>query len=393
MMRRKTLKQILMSLLGGILFMSACAPSVTVTPVLVTQATTATPTPIPTINTLIPTATLTASITPLPTIPTFTPTFDVRTIATATSAPKAECPKENLILIPDLNTFFSDKLWVLKDQALLNFLNEGGTPQTVITAFLRELKWFHPNMILQKDVTGDGIAELILSDNYVVYVFGCKDQQYQPLLSATDDPAWMQEIQFKIVKDMNLNGIPEIITTEYGGHTYTSIKVSIFEWNGSDFSPLIQGESYGDNKYFPYADSSVPAHATMYDTDGNGTLELVLVNDVPRPIASLYSYLIPWRNETDIYGWNGNHYVLNRVEFPSPEFRFQALQDADREVGYGNFGKALLLYQDVIYNEKLRPFSHEILENEIFKSFALDGDQPVPTAVAPDPSEYPGHIC
>ncbi|MCG2788039.1 MAG: hypothetical protein L6461_23370 [Anaerolineae bacterium] len=35
----------------------------------------------------------TPTITPLPTIPTFTPTFDVRTIVTATLAPKAECPK------------------------------------------------------------------------------------------------------------------------------------------------------------------------------------------------------------------------------------------------------------------------------------------------------------
>ncbi len=386
------MKQILMSLLGGILFLTACgqtSPAIQTAPVPIDKAT-ATPSPIPTnTNTSIPTETPTATITPLPTIPTFTPTFDARTIVTVTPAPKAECPKEDPNLIPDLNAFFHQGLWALKDQALLNFLNEGGTLNTVTTAFLREFKWFHPDMILQKDVTGDGIPELIMTDNYVVYVFGCKDKKYKTLLSATDDPAWMQENQFKIAKDMNLNGFPEIITVEYGGHTYTSIKASIFEWNGQEFLPLIQGGRYNDNQYFTFADTSIPAHVTIYDTDRNGTLELVLVSDLPTPIPSLYSYLIPWRNETDIYAWNGTHYILYQIEYSPPEFRFQAAQDADRQVSYGNFDKALSLYQDAIFSNKLKVFSPEVAGNEVAKSAAIDQNLPIPTSVPPNPTEYP----
>jgi hypothetical protein len=400
MIGRNTLKQILISLLGGILFLTACgqAPTSNIPTALISatelntiQNSTASPLPTKTPRERVNEPTITPHPpTPLPTIPTFTPTFDASTIITATPAPTAECPQEDPTLIPDLNTFFNQEgLRSLKDQALLNFLNEGGAPRTVITAFLREFKWFHPDMIIQKDLTGDGVAELILTENYFVYVFGCKDKQYQTLLSDIDELGWMQEIQFKIVKDMNLNGIPEILTIEYGGHAYTSISASIFEWTGSDFSPLIQGESYGDNKYSLSADTSVPAQAAIYDTDGNGTLELVLESNLPMQIPSLYAYLIPWRTETDIYDWNGTHYILNRTEYTSPEFRFQALQDADREVGYGNFDKALLFYQAVISNNKLKVFSPEIAENEIAKSFAIDGSQPVPTPFSPDLKEYP----
>ena len=275
------------------------------------------------------------------------------------------------------------------DEPVLDFLNSGGAPQNLITALRQKFRRLGSNVAVQKDVTGDGVAELILTDGYIVYVFGCKDNKYQALLSDTDDLDWLQEIQFSITEDMNLDGVSELLTVEYGGHFETSIKVSIFEWDGQEFSPLIQGASYSGNNHFTFAHTSVPAHMSIYDTDGNGTLELVLKSDLPTPVPSLYNYLIPWRKETDIYSWNGTHYLLNRIEYSPPEFRFQALQDADHEAGYGNFGKALLLYQDVIYNKKLRPFSHEILENEIFKSFALDENQPIPTAVAPDLTEYP----
>jgi hypothetical protein len=394
MIGRKPLKQILISLLGGILFLTACGQTLPFTPTAPASTinkVTSTPSPVPTnTSTSVPTETPTATITPIPAISTFTPTFDASTILTVTPAPKAECPKGDLALLPDLKTIFNQEdLRYLKDQALLNFLNKGGTPQVIKTTFLREFKRFHPDMIIQKDLTGDGVAELILTENYVVHVFGCKDKQYQILLSDTDDPAWMQKIQFKIVQDMNLNGFPEIIIIEDGGHTYTSIKVSIFEWSGQGFLPLIQGRYYNDNQYFTFADTSVPAQAAIYDTDGKGTLELVLESDLPTPIPSLYTYLMPWRNEKDIYAWNGTHYILNRTEYSSPEFRFQAVQDADRESKYGNSDKALQLYQASISSSKLKAFSREILENEIVKSIAAEENQPAPTSAAPDLNEYP----
>jgi hypothetical protein len=385
-------KNVLHILIAGIFLLTACTgtPSqASSTPS--TESLSPTSSPLPTATQmLVATETPTASITHLPTIPTFTPTFDVSTIVTVTSAAKAECPKFNPDLTPDLGTFFSKNgLRVLMDEPVLDFLNHGGAPQKLITAFRQKYHWLDSNAAIQQDITGDGSTELILTDRYIVYIFGCKDKEYQTLLSYTDEPAWVQEIQFKLMEDMNLNGIPELIATEYGGHTYTSIRASIFEWNGQEFLPLIQGEHYSNNRYSTSADTSVPAHITVYDTDGNGTLEFVLESDLPIPVPALYSYMMPWRNEIDIYAWNGSHYILDRIEYSSPEFRFQAIQDADYEVIHGNLDKALATYQDTIANDKLESFSHEILVNRIMESSAIDGNMPTPTPVPPDITEYP----
>jgi hypothetical protein len=398
MIGRKTLKQILIGVMSGILILSACGQvptgdqlAGTVTPVLVTPSVTTTPSPIPTsTNTASPTATPTASITPLLTILTFTPTFDASTVVTVTPALKAECPKENPNLKLDLNVLFAQEgMQLPKRQAALDFLNNGGTPETLLDAFLQEFRWLPSDQGVQRDVTGDGDDELILNDGRGIIVFGCKDGKYQTLLNQTAEPAWLQIISFKISDDMNNNGIPEIIIDAQGGHTFSSNEVSIFEWDGSDFAALIQGKSFGDNKYLPFADTPVLTNIIIRDTDTNSTLELLLQNDLSIPIPSYYSYLMPWRNEINVYSWNGTHYILSRTEYTSPEFRFQAVQDADREVGYGNFDKALLLYQDVFHNNTLRSFSHEIAVNEIVKSSAIDDNQPTPTPVPPDITEYP----
>ena len=400
MIGRKTLKQILITLLSGVLFLTACgqtssgtAPttlvSVTETKPVPTAISSLLPSKTPRDRTHEPTSTPRPP-TPLPTIPTFTPTFDVSTIVTVTPATKAECPEVNPDLTPNLNAFFSNEgPELLTDQPVLDFLSSGGDPQKLLSAFRQQYSWLASNAAVHQDITGDGVAELILTDGYIVYVFGCRDRQYQTLLSDTDDLAWMQEIQFNIIEDMNLNGVPELITVEYGGHTYTSIKASLFEWIGQEFLPLIQGEAYNDHQYFTFADTSVPGQVTVYDTDGDGTFELVLESDLPMPLPSLYSYLIPWRNEINIYAWNGTHYTLNRVEYTSPEFRFQAIQDADRETLHENYAKALLLYQDAIFNNKLKAFSSDILVNEIAKVIAFDGNQSEPTSVPPDSTEYP----
>jgi len=374
------MKRITIGLLIGILLLSACGQS---SPVPVFENATATPS-------LSPTHTPTVFITPLPTIPTFTPTFDVSTIVTVTPAPKDECPKEDPTLKPDLKVLFAqESLRSLKDQALLDFLNLGGTPNSVITSFLQEFVWFHANMGIQLDVTGDQVNEFLVTDQRFVYVFGCDNGKYKILLSDSDEPMWLQSISFNASHDMNLNGIPEIIIDEQGGHGLPTGRISIFEWNGSDFAPLIQSEAYNTNQYFPFADMSFSPDIFIADTDGNGTLELILKSNLPIPVSSQYAHLIPWRNETYIYSWNGVLFTLDRIEYTYPQYRFQALQDADNEISHRNYNKALLLYQDVITNDKLQTWSLSIEENEIAKSFAIRDNYPTPTPVPNDITEYP----
>src|SRR5215208_7162564 len=102
MIGRKLLKQFLMSLLGGILFLTACGQvSPTVLPTTAIPGTepstipVATSSPLPSRTPRERTNEPTITPTFLPTIPTFTQTFDASTIVTVTPAPRAACPNEN----------------------------------------------------------------------------------------------------------------------------------------------------------------------------------------------------------------------------------------------------------------------------------------------------------
>jgi hypothetical protein len=169
---RKTLKQILMSLLGGILFLTACgqtSPVIQTVPVSAVDKATATPFPIPTnTSTPVPTETSTAttpalapgaSVTPLPTIPTFTPTFDARTIVIVTPAPKAECPQSGNPAQINFAIYPSGKKYVdhLTIDEILTFLNSGGLLEQLST----ELKQIDSHYTI-KDITNDGISDLII---------------------------------------------------------------------------------------------------------------------------------------------------------------------------------------------------------------------------------------
>jgi len=200
---------------------------------------------------------------------------------------------------------------------------------------------------------------------------------------------WLQSISFNASYDMTLNGIPEMIIEEQGGHGLPTGRVSIFEWNGSIFASLIQGEAYRTGQYFSFAEMPFLPDITIHDIDGNGTIELVLESNLPSPVPSQYAHLIPWRNETHIYYWNGEYFSKGQIKYEAAQYRFQAVQDADRESINGKHQTALDLYQEVILNHQLLPWSESIYENEIAKSFSIRDNYLTPTSVPPDPTEYP----
>jgi tetratricopeptide (TPR) repeat protein len=88
-----------------------------------------------------------------------------------------------------------------------------------------------------------------------------------------------------------------------------------------------------------------------------------------------------------------------------PTYRFQAIQDADYEVLHGRYEKALNLYHEAIFNDKLEWWSKERHEFEVYTAlnsyfekdsrnytiFLTMTPTPYPTmaTVPPDKTEYP----
>jgi len=321
----------------------------------------------------------TPTVTPLPTIPTFTPTFDVRTIFTATPAPKAECPKENGFISADFQIpTDGEPILIGVETSILNFLNSGGSIQSVI----ERLGGKGSSHI--QDVTGDGVPELLLKDFGItprLRVFTCKNGGYEmltPKFSINDDE--FSGLSYSI-HDINQNKLAEIVVVKrnFSGSGFYS--VDILEWNEDGFTNLLQG----------WIGMEGLRSVNIEDFDLDGMRELEFVGGLPDNDGFSMEY--PLRVTKEIIGWNGSEFILKNTFLGAPQYRFQAIQDADKFVLLGNYQKAVSFYQDAIFSQELDWWSEERkmmssfwLKYESYNPFHTERiSLPVET---PDPTEY-----
>ncbi len=320
----------------------------------------------------------TATRTPLPTIPTFTPTFDARSAVTATPAPKAICPEENPalvadFLIPTANCMDTNTcMFTGTEQDILKFLNRGGPMKSVLARLSTAIHGYY-NGYFYQDVTGDGVPDLIFVDFGVLpmlHVLVCNSGKYD--LFTLSGPSTTHILA---LEDMNADGIPEIVVEFSGCSGSGCFGISAFEWNGKDFQDLTDGVGMDGLR-----------DVKIQDLDHNGTKEIVLTGDVPGHGSVIL--MLPWRLKTDVYSWNGQAIALASESFAPPQYRYQAIQDADRLVLSGKYDQALALYQDAIFSDKLDWWSAERREYEYENSSYATPVTPYPTP-APDTTEYP----
>ena len=234
------------------------------------------------------------------------------------------------------------------------------------------------------DLTGDGVKELIVYELFSTTVFGCVGGKHRIMLdyidfddSLTISPAYIYAIQ-----DLNRNGTPDIVFA-YPKTTGWDTTVNILEWNGKDFVSLIQAD-HGENSIKTsrlantlywyerewisgwFSSSNIPsmnggADIEIRDIDGNSTQELILTDSGPAHPDMLYSFG-PWRGKRVVFSWDGIHYLYSDLQMGPPEYRFQALQDADRLFLLGEYDAALALYQDVIFSDQLEWWTRERMD-------------------------------
>lgn len=318
----------------------------------------------------IPTETPTASITPLPAIPTFTPTFDVARIVTVTPPPKVECPKENSgsvkqFATPNSNGFYD----MASAQDVLTYLNSGGTLAQLVNSppFSGEIK----------DLTGDGVSEIVFRGLVRYSILGCKDGIYQDLFNFDGE----FDVDLEETHDLNKNGTSELIL--YDISHYGAALLYVFEWDGNKFRSLIDGGA---------VDSILATSAAkLIDNNGDGLKEIVVEYDVNQLCGGFGGFCdgTPARSQTTILGWNGQNYVEKQRYFAPAQYRFQMIQDGDIASSRKEYDKALSLYQEVIFSDKPRSYSPEIRDNLRAQWDAKYGTTPSPTSYPVPPDEYP----
>lgn len=343
---------------------------------------TKTPTISPTV-----TQTSTPSITPLPTIPTFTPTFDVSTIITVTPAKKAECPDQNSNLSPNIFTSKANSNEIENLIAnILIYLNNGGSTEVLS----EELKKVDNNdvafeHILKNDITNDAIPELILTFQGYVLILYCINQKYEKIFTAyPESVAVFSSVTITVLKDINKNSIPEILTTRNTCGDAICNEIKIYEWDGSKFRSLIKREvdQNGRTVDFTYNDEII-----LINHNVNGIQRIMGIDRIPANPDTFF-YCQPCRETISIYSWNGNYFVEELFYFSIAIYRFQALQDADRYTENGMREKALSFYQDVIFNKDLEWWSPERREF-LYTYLYLPKPTPSPKDPISNPAEYP----
>jgi hypothetical protein len=257
------------------------------------------------------------------------------------------------------------------DDMVLAFLNEGGDYHNV----QKELQEFNEGsqlglsfLPLERDITNDSIPELIFRDYSgfpIVHIFSCVKGKYvdfTPLTAANT----ALPVVFENITDLNTNGIPEILLSSKNW-------IGIYEWDGYDFILLNPGMGEGGEMYYEFLDS-----------DNNQTKNVVLKRGYPHDECLEF----PWRRYQVTYSWNGYIFAENSREFHPPEYRFQAIQDADRYSASHIFDKAMLFYQEAIFNNKLEWYSQE--KRKYFETLAgFYGRDVTPQPLTPDITEYP----
>ena len=356
--------KILLSLLFVLgLILSACGTSQTQS---VPPVQTSTPSLIPTVTqTPIPP---TSTVTPLPTIPTFTLTFDVSTIVTVTPAEKAECPTIDPAVKPE--DFLPSEIRYPTSNVtneILEYLNKGGDGQNLIKRLdqIYSKSEYHGGYGFL-DVTSNQISEFLYVElNYVgkPLVFSCGNGKFELLATLSGNFDFL-EYAMK-TDDLNADGIPEIIVTGTSGASFPSSTIYFYEWNGKRFSTV------GQTNFLALRQTQIN------DVNGNGIKEISFSGDNPNCLSC--SNFLPQRERTLTYEWNGKEFVEISNEFTYPEYRFQAVQDADAAINSRKFDVAFSLYEEVISNKNLEWWSSERFAYEQDASYRwIPGVTPVP---------------
>jgi hypothetical protein len=225
-------------------------------------------------------------------------------------------------------------------------------------------------------VTNDTRPDLIFKDFSMggrLFVLYCANEQYEVKELITDEGF----LQLGAVRDLNGDNIPDILALTHYGSGFGNYQLYIYEWDGQDFTNLILPNGMWGLEKLKIQDSR------------SEIKEILLTGD--RPGTGSLSMYIPWRYLTITYIWNGKNFTESHSSFETPQFRFQAVQDADMETVYGKYDTAFRFYQDVIFSDKLGWWSQQRFVAS-FQEISGTVDAPdhfEPADGTPDPTEYP----
>jgi tetratricopeptide (TPR) repeat protein len=233
------------------------------------------------------------------------------------------------------------------DSAILDYLNAGGVPEK-LDALTYD--------VTIRELNNDDAPEIIFYDyrfpDFVM--FTCDNGKYKEAITRqvyVDLVASFVDIL--AITDNNKNGFPEVFIEGIGCIYWSCGGLYVVEWDGEEFVHRVkESDSSGSNSN--YAEMTYRSASYLKDLDGDGVAELIWKGEVmPEWHMDRWSFY-PQRLATHIYKWDGMNYTEQIVEYSTPEFRFQAVQDGDLYSKAGFYEKALQSYQQAATHDSLK---------------------------------------
>jgi hypothetical protein len=343
-----------------------------------------------------PTSTASKSLSPSRT-KTSTQTPSVTALPQITPSTMLPCPGPRSNIVPEFRTLTEECSPSLHSEdktcprslseEIRDYILSGGDLQTAYETLRAHVSWtsgnqpsFDEDELSYTDITGDSLPELIVivrpGIDAWLDIFSCQNGYYQQITPYSED--FFERITIDFIQDLNLDGISDLVVFEsytfLGGGTNDT--VHIYEWLDNSFGEY-------------HLSSSNTKEYQIKDIDGNGFKEIVIIGDDTFLTWKCAENAYPWRKETYIYSWDGVDYNLI-LEYSPPFYRYQAIQDGDRETLQGRYDRALEYYQEAIFDRKLEWFSPE--RRQYLVSECENNYKPTPTPlIMPvlDQDEYP----
>ena len=236
-----------------------------------------------------------------------------------------------------------------------------------------------------------------------ILIFDRPNGPFRPVLDLKDIGPTMWEERLSenpviySVVDINSDSRPEVFltTSECGAHT-CHLYLYGQTFRDGEWTSIVGVSAAGPAILVPMADDQL----AIEDLDGDGIAELsVRVGLVDSAGAG------PQREARRTYRWEGNQYALANLEYegigPRKDFanlRYFHVRDADDAFNRGDYGEAILLYDEAINRADLRDVGYfgepaELLAYARYRiglTYAASGDGPaalvaLDAALAADP--------
>ena len=240
-----------------------------------------------------------------------------------------------------------------------------------------------------QDLTGDGVEEIVFINRkiehfllpWTLHVFSCQQGKYAMTFHQNID-----EFESYDLRDLNNNGIPEIIIHHYHLPMQGPWLLYIFEWDGEYFRNLIPPGQASTNSDYPGAFVKNACYGIDTYNLRNDRAYDVILRGKPCGFGDVYG-TGPYRAYTVTLSWDGTFFQPGHEELDPPTYLFQAVQDGDRETMRGNYEKALTFYNQTLSDPNLKGWSEELYHQQWDTFHALNEKIPAPTPAPTDPNE------